>query len=605
MTVDREASPRYDVVVVGAGFSGLCAAIKLAEAGIDNYVVLEKAERVGGTWRDNDYPGAACDVMAQLYSFSFAPNAKWTKGYPGQAEILTYLEDVVRQYDLSPKIEFGVEVVDQRFDDGNDEWQLTTADGTTWRAGAVIAATGPLHIPKIPAIAGRNSFEGNQFHSSRWDHTVDLAGKSVAVIGTGASAVQIVPAIADKAGSVSVFQRTPHWVLPRLQRPITTAERVAYRVLPGSRKALRGAIYGSHELFIGAFMNPKYMGALRSAARLHLRTQIRDESLRAKLEPNYEIGCKRILISTDFYPALERDDVSLVTDAIDEIVPSGIRTADGDLHPADVIVYATGFKTTEQVVDQQLEGKDGVPIQQLWADGPEAYFGVAVHGLPNYFLTVGPNSGVGNQSIVFIIETQIELIVRCIRAMRDGEFTRVEVKSHVQADFNRDLQKKSAGTVWTAGGCDSWYLDQSGVNRAIWPGSTMSYRRQVRRIPLGDFDFSSLADREADDYYAGTAILVAANGAELRAEVRIIARYEPLANAIKWSGRVRPHPGLAQLHTEVSQPITLQIDGRDAVDAVLVDSDPWGGAHIIGRGRSPYPIDLEAQFVERAEQHHA
>lgn len=593
-----EPCRRYDVIVVGAGFSGLCAAIKLAEAGIDDYVVLEKAERVGGTWRDNDYPGAACDVMAQLYSFSFAPNPKWTKGYPGQAEILAYLEDVVTRYGLSAKIEFGVEVADQRFDDRNDEWLLATADGTNLRAGSVIAATGPLHIPKIPELAGRNTFEGNQFHSSRWDHTVDLAGKSVAVIGTGASAVQIVPAIADKAGSVSVFQRTPHWVLPRLQRPITAAERAAYRVLPGSRKALRGAIYGSHELFIGAFMNPKYMSALRSAARLHLRTQIRDEALRATLEPDYQIGCKRILISTDFYPALERDDVILVTEAIDEVLPDGIRTADGEVHRADVIVYATGFKTTEQLADQQLEGKAGAPIQQLWADGPEAYFGVAVHGLPNYFLTVGPNSGVGNQSVVFIIETQIELIVRCLRAMRDGEFTRVEVKPHIQAEFNRTLQAKSAGTVWTAGGCDSWYLDDAGVNRAIWPGSTISYRRQVRRIPLGDFDFSRREDREDDDYYAGPARLVAANGAELNAEVRLVARYEPLANTIKWSGRVRPHPGLAQLHTEVSQPITLQIDGRDAVDAILVDSDPWGGAHLIGRGRSPYPIDVETEFLK-------
>lgn len=601
MTSDVSTDPvKHDVIVIGAGFSGLCAAIKLAESGVDNLVVLEKAERVGGTWRDNDYPGAACDVMAQLYSFSFAPNTQWTKGYPGQSEILAYLEDVVERFDLQSKLRFGKEVVSQVFDDRHNEWLITCGDGTRWRAAVVIAAMGPLHIPKLPDFPHRDSFAGEHFHSSRWDHEIDLTGKSVAVVGTGASAVQIVPAIAQYVGSVSVFQRTPHWVLPRLQRPVTGLERALYRVVPGSRKAMRGAVYGSHELAIAAFLKPEYMSGLRSLARWHLNRQIHDRTLRAQLEPTYQLGCKRILMSSDYYPALERRNVTLVAERVDAIVPEGIRTTDGRVHPADVIVYATGFKTAEQFAAQRLVGKNGIPIQELWKDGPEAYFGLAVRGLPNYFLTVGPNSAVGNQSIVFIIETQMEMIVRCITAMRDGGYDRVEVKDHVQADFNRDLQVKSAGTVWTAGGCDSWYLDEDGTNRALWPASTLSFRRQLRRASLGDFCFSTSGDEDGDDHYAGPATIRAANGRELRVDVRLIARYEPVANAIKWAGRVCPHPDLAELHTEVGMPIELQVDGRTPVPARLADSDPWGGARIEGSGRSPYPIDVEGDLAGRS-----
>ncbi|MFX0578907.1 NAD(P)-binding domain-containing protein [Nocardia nepalensis] len=589
----------YDVAIIGAGFSGLCAAIKLTEAGITDFVILEKADRVGGTWRDNDYPGAACDVMAQLYSFSFAPNTEWTQGYPGQAEILAYLERIVDRFDLASHLRFGTEVLDQRFDDDQDEWQLTSGAGTMWRARAVIAATGPLHLPKTPMLPGAESFAGSQFHSSRWDHTIDLAGKSVAVIGTGASAVQIVPAIADRAGSVTVYQRTPHWVLPRLQRPITAAERAVYRVLPGTRGLVRGLIYASHEAMIGAFLNPKLMGALRRVARWHLRKQVADPLLRAKLEPDYQIGCKRILISSDYYRALQRANVSVVTEPIADVVADGIRTGGGSVHAADVIVYATGFLTTEKIAGEHLYGRGGVPIQQLWRDGVQAYYGVAAHGLPNYFLTVGPNSGLGNQSVVFVIETQIELIVRCLRTMAAGGYSRVEVKSHIQAEFNTVLQRKSVGTVWTAGGCDSWYLDAAGVNRAIWPGSTLSYRHQVRRVDMRDFDFSRDDERDDNEVYSGSAVLIDADGGETAVETRILAKYEPVANTIKWHGRVLPGPSLAHLHTQLNQPIRLQIAGRDPVDGVLVDADPWGGAQVVGWGRSPYPIDVEAAFSEK------
>ncbi|MFE3445307.1 NAD(P)-binding domain-containing protein [Nocardia sp. NPDC059180] len=590
-------SRRYDVIVIGAGFSGICAAIKLLEAGIDNLLIVEKADRVGGTWRDNDYPGAACDVMAHLYSLSFAPNPAWNHRFPPQDEILAYLEQVADRHGLTPHIRFGTEIVEQSFDDEQDEWLLVSGSGRQWRARAVIAGTGPLHVPKIPALAGADAFAGAQFHSARWDHGVDLEGKVVAVVGTGASAVQIVPAIVDTAGRVVVFQRTPHWVLPRPALPITRAERALFRLVPGSRVLARGAIYLAQEALIGAFLHPRLMSALRAVARRHLRRQVSEPDLRAALEPDYEIGCKRILISSDYYPALQRPDVSLVTSPITGIEPEGIRTDDGGLHEADAIVYATGFDVLDHVTEQRLRGRAGTPIQQVWRDGAKGYYGVAVHGLPNYFLIMGPNSGVGNQSIVFVIESQVELIVRCLHALFDGEYTRVEVKSHVQAEFNRELQRRSAGTVWTAGGCRSWYLDHAGVNRALWPTSTLSLRLRMRRIALGDFDFSTADDREDGETYTGSATLSTDDGTQITARVRLLARYEPVPDTVKWQGRVEPTPELARLHTQVNQAIRIQVPGRDAVDGVLVDTDPWGGAQLVGWGRSPYRIDVEAAVL--------
>ncbi|BBZ14417.1 FAD-dependent oxidoreductase [Mycobacterium branderi] len=590
-------TPEFDVIIVGAGFAGLGAAIKLREAGINNITVLEKAADVGGTWRENTYPGAACDVMSLMYSYSFAPNPNWTRGYACQPEILAYLRAVTDRYGLRRLIRFGVEVTSSVFDDDSDIWTVTARSAKKYTARVIIDATGPLHIPKIPKIAGAESFSGTQFHSSQWDHGVDIIGKSVAVIGTGASAAQIIPSIAEHASTLSVFQRTPHWVLPRPDRPITAAERAAYRRIPGLRKAVRAGIYFSHEALTGAFLNPRYMPAVRALAKAHLRRQVRDPQLRAVLTPDYEIGCKRMIIANDYYPALQRRNVSLVTDAIVEITPSGIRTANGALHQADIIVYATGFAVTNKAEHLTLVGRDGRTIQQVWAEGPEAYLGMAVYGFPNYFMIMGPNTGVGNQSVVFMIEAQVRYIVACIRALADRESTRVEVKSHVQAQFNRELQRRSDGTVWTAGGCDSWYLDGEGVNRAIWPATTMSYWRRTRRPDLADFDYSRIGEDEADADYSGPAVLVGDEGDELAVQVRLMAQYEPLANAVCWSGRVMPSAELRALHRRTNQPIRLQINGSQPVDALLLDADPWGGSHICGKGECPYPYPLEAELA--------
>ncbi|MGV9545227.1 NAD(P)-binding domain-containing protein [Nocardia beijingensis] len=592
------ATEHHDVVVIGAGFGGLCAAAKLREAGIDNFVVLEKADEVGGTWRENTYPGAACDVMSLMYSFSFAPNPGWTRGYARQPEILAYLRAFADDQDLRRSIVFGAEVVSQVFDDDTDTWTLRTGNGDTYVTRTVIAATGPLHIPNIPDLPGVERFAGSAFHSSRWDHEEDLAGKRVAVIGTGASAVQFVPEVAKQAAHLAVFQRTPNWVLPKLDRPVTALERAAYRAVPGLRRLLRAGIYLSHEAATAAFLDPKYMPVLRKVAQWHLDRQVPDPVLRARLQPQYEMGCKRIVMDNAYYPALQRDNVDLVTEGIREVTADAIITADGVAHPADVIIYGTGFKVIDKTANMDLVGRDKRTIQQVWADGVEAYLGVAASGVPNYFMLVGPNTGVGNQSIVFIIEAQVRYIVGLLLALRERECTRVEPKAHVQAQFNRELQRKSAGTVWTAGGCSSWYLDDKGVNRAIWPETTLSYWRRTRTPNLSDFEFTRLTDREDDDDYCGPAVLIDAEGNRHEVHVHVLAVYEPVENTVRWYGRVAPSEPLRALHTRNNLPVRLQIGDNEPVDGLLVDVDPWAGSRIHGRGAYPYPPALDTELEQ-------
>lgn len=588
-------SAQFEVLVIGSGFAGLGAAIKLAEAGIDDYAVLEKASDIGGTWRENTYPGAACDVMSLMYSFSFAPNPNWTRGYACQPEILDYLRRVTDDYRLRPKIRFDTEVISSAFDDDQDIWTVTARSGERFTARVVIDATGPLHIPKIPELPGAQAFSGAQFHSSQWDHGVDLTGKTVAVIGTGASGAQLIPAIAERAAAVTVFQRTPHWVLPRPDRPITAAERAAYRVVPGLRAAVRAGIYFSHEAITGAFLNPRYMPMVRAVAKAHLRRQVRDPQLRATLTPDYEIGCKRMIMSNDYYPALQRDNVSVVTAGIGEIAGDAIHTVDGGEHRAEVIVYATGFAVTDKVRYLHVTGRGGRDLAQTWADGPEAYLGVAVHGFPNYFALMGPNTGVGNQSVVFMIEAQVRYIIACIRGMADRSVTRVEVKSHVQAQFNRDLQRDSEGTVWTAGGCDSWYLDRNGANRVIWPASTLSYWRRTRRPDLADFDYGTAGDDESDGY-RGPATLIGDDGTEVAVQAQLIGSYEPLAGAVRWLGRVEPSDGVTALRHSAKQPARLRIGDGEPAEVQSLVANPWGDWHITGLGTFPYPHPMQAEL---------
>ncbi|MEU0545357.1 NAD(P)-binding domain-containing protein [Nocardia sp. NPDC005978] len=587
-------SPRYDVVIVGAGFAGLCAAIMLRRKNMHNFVILEKAGEVGGTWRENTYPDAACDVPSLMYSFSFAPNPRWTRGYATQPEILEYLRSVADRFDLRRDIRFGAEVVAETFDENSDTWTVTTADGVERTARAVIDGTGPLHIPNVPAIPGADAFAGSIFHSARWDHTADPTGRRVAVIGTGASAVQFTPHLAARAEHLTVFQRTPSWLLPKLDRPITAAERTAYRAIPGLRGMARAGVYFGHEALVGAFLRPRYMPMVRAVARAHLRRQIGDPVLRERLTPDYEIGCKRMVIDNRYYPALTRENVTVVTAPITGITETGVRTGDGVDHPADIIVYGTGFQVADKFHGRNLTGAGGRTVRQLWRDGPQAYLGLAAHGLPNYFLLVGPNSGVGNQSIVFMIEAQARYIAQLLTTMRDREATRVEVKAHVQQQFNRMLQHRSRGTVWTTGGCRSWYLDDEGVNRAIWPGSTLEYWRRTRMPRSGDFEFTRAEDREDEDEYHGPAFVSGPDGVEYPVRAHLLALYQPIGNTVHWSGRLDACANLARLHPVANRPVRLRVPGRDPVPATLTDGDPWGGSHITGHGAFPYahPLDV-------------
>jgi cation diffusion facilitator CzcD-associated flavoprotein CzcO len=479
--IDQTETLHPNVLIVGTGLAGVGMAIALLEAGERNILLLEKADDVGGTWRDNTYPGCACDVMSAMYSYSFAQYPGWTRRYAGQPEILDYIRRIVKEYELEPYIRFRSEAVSYEFDSPSDRWVVCTAAGDEYHPRFVVAAHGALHNPNIPEFEGRERFTGPVFHSARWDHSLDLTGKRVAVIGTGASAAQFVPAIAGTAAHIDVFQRTPHWVLPKPDRAVKDIERRLFALFPGLMKVYRNIAYWTHEVPVLGFFHPRLLFPLQWISLRNLRKQVPDPRLRAKLIPSYTIGCKRILLSSDFYPALTRPDVSLVTSGIEKLTESGVLTADGELYEADVIILGTGFSTADRCADEHIIGRDEITIQDAWRDGMQAYLGMTVHGFPNFFMIMGPNSGGGSQSILFVIESQVRYIVKCLRMLRKQGLSRMEVRADVQREFNHRLHSRLARSVWNSGGCHSWFLDHTGRNRQSWPGTGTSYRRAVRR----------------------------------------------------------------------------------------------------------------------------
>ncbi|WP_240772218.1 NAD(P)/FAD-dependent oxidoreductase [Nocardia sp. CS682] len=493
--MDQVSGQDPNVLIVGTGLAGVGMAIKLLEAGERNFVILEKADGVGGVWRENTYPGCGCDIMSMMYSYSFAPNTDWTRMYAPQPEILDYIRRVVKDYELEPYIRFQSEAVSYEFDATSDRWVVRTADGDEYRPRAVVAAHGALHVPNIPEFKGRDTFKGPVFHSAQWDHSVDLTGKRVAVIGTGSSGVQLVPQIADTAAHVEVFQRTPHWVLPKLDRPVSTLEQRLFKAFPGAMKIYRNAAFWLHEAPVAGYFHPRLNTLLKWMSLHQLKKQVPDPELRAKLTPSYTFGCKRILFSSDFYPALQRPDVSLITEGIEEFTEAGIRTADGALHEADVVVLGTGFATGNRCADEHIVGRDGLTIQQAWRDGMQAYYGMTVAGFPNFFMIMGPNSGGGAQSILFLIESQVRYIVKCLRMMEDRGSTRLEVRDEVQREFNTWLHGKLDKSVWVSGGCHSWFLDHTGRNRQSWPGTGTSYWRATREPKADAFELSGSGRR--------------------------------------------------------------------------------------------------------------
>jgi cation diffusion facilitator CzcD-associated flavoprotein CzcO len=521
-----------------------------------------------------------------MYSLSFAPNSRWTRMYARQTDILHYLRRTTNAHDLNGHLRFGREVVSSVFDDATDTWMLRTHGGENYRARVVIAAPGPLHVPSVPDFAGRNDFRGVSFHSAKWDHGFDPAGKRIAVIGTGASAVQFVPQLAKSAASLSVFQRTPHWVIPKLDRPITGVEHWLFRNLPGAQKAYRYGIYWSHEAAIVGFMNPRFMPALESVARAHLRRQVPDPTLRTRLTPDYTIGCKRIVVASDYYPALQRPNVELVTSGIERITESAIRTADGTEHQVDAIIYGTGFAISDRMADQHLVGSRGLTIQQAWRDGMEAYLGVAVHGFPNYFLIMGPNSGGGNQSIVFVIEAQVRYILQCLGLMERTGSSRIEVRHSTQRLFNERIHAKLAGSVWNSGGCNSWYLDESGKNRAAWPGSSVSYWRRMRNPVPSAFDLSSATGVE-DEVYDGLATIHIGDDHHAT-RVRLTGHLDPIDGRYHWQGMVFDVLGDDVPKGTLAVSLTI---GDRTTQARITERTPWGSYSIGGVGAPPFALD--------------
>jgi cation diffusion facilitator CzcD-associated flavoprotein CzcO len=469
------------VLIVGAGFAGLGMAIRLKQAGIDDFVVLEAADGVGGTWRANHYPGCACDVQSHLYSFSFEPWPRWTRDFAPQKEILEYLEHCTDRYGIRPHIRFGSRVSKGRFDERAGEWELSTTDGRTFRARVVVSGTGPLSRPQQPDIPGLSSFEGKTFHSARWDDTFPLAGKSVAVIGTGASAIQIVPAIAPEVGKLFVYQRTPPWVMPKPDGPIPAWKQRLFARSSVFQKAARARIYWTRELLaLGFVVEPRILGLAEGFGRSYLARKVADPALRARLTPTYRLGCKRVLPSNDYLPALQRDNVELVTDGIREVRPHGIVTKDGTERAVDAIVLATGFEAAEQVAPFEVRGRDGRELDEVWRDGAEAYLGTTISGFPNLFLLIGPNTGLGHSSMIFMIESQVAYVLDAIRTMRARGLKLVNLEPEAQKRYNARIQKRLEGTVWSSG-CMSWYLTRTGKNTTIWPGFTFEFRLKTRK----------------------------------------------------------------------------------------------------------------------------
>jgi cation diffusion facilitator CzcD-associated flavoprotein CzcO len=476
------------VAVIGSGFGGLGAAVRLRREGITDFVVLERADSVGGTWRDNSYPGCACDVPSHLYSFSFAPNPDWPRAFSGQEHIRAYLERVTDTFGLRPHLRFGAEVRQARWDAETSRWHLTTAAGDL-TADVVVSATGPLSDPKIPDIPGIEDFPGRVFHSARWDHDYDLKGKRVAMVGTGASAIQIVPAIQPEVASLTVVQRTPPWVMPRVDRGVSTAERWLHGKVPATAKARRGLLWLIREFQVGAFVrHPKLLKAAERVAAGHLRRSVKDPELRARLTPDYTIGCKRILLSNTYYPALAQPNTEVVTSALTEVRGSTIVTADGTEREVDAIVFGTGFHVTDMPIGDRVIGADGRTLAEHWKDGMAALRGCAVDGFPNLLFIIGPNTGLGNSSMILMIESSLNYVADFMRTLDATGAAALTARPEAVTAWNEEMQRRAARTVWNTGGCKSWYLDANGRNTTAWPGTTAEFRRATRQLQLSEYE---------------------------------------------------------------------------------------------------------------------
>jgi cation diffusion facilitator CzcD-associated flavoprotein CzcO len=479
--------PHARVAIVGAGFSGIGMAARLLRDGVEDFFILERADELGGTWRDNTYPGCQCDIPSALYSFSFAPNPEWTRMFALQPEIRDYLHRVADEHGVVPHIRFGHELLGAAWDGEAKRWRLETSQGRM-SADVLVGALGGLSEPSRPEIPGLDAFGGALFHSAEWDHDHDLGGERVAVIGTGASAVQLVPEIQPRVESLHLFQRTPVWVLPDADRPMSELERRLFRRLPAAQRGLRTLIYLFEEVTVlGTIFNRRILERFQRVAQWHLERQVPDPELRAKLTPAYTLGCKRITMSNTYFPALSQPNAAVVTEPIAEVVESGIKTADGELHELDTIILATGFRVLNNPGFAAIRGRDGRSLLETWDGSPRAYLGTTVPNFPNLFFIVGPNSAGGFNSIIFTSESHINYVAECLREMDRAGVATVEVRPDVFESFNRETEERLAESVWNAGGCASWYLDANGRNCVWWPDFMWRLWQRTRRFDRGSY----------------------------------------------------------------------------------------------------------------------
>ncbi len=477
----------YQTIIVGSGFAGICMAIKLKEAGLHDFVLLEKANEVGGTWRDNTYPGAACDVKSHLYSFSFEPKHDWSRVFSRQKEILDYTKHCLNKYGIEKHLLLNWELASASFNDQTNLWQVNSKSGEQFTCNFFVMGTGALHIPSLPKIKGMDSFEGKIFHSSRWDHQYDLKGKKVAVIGTGASAIQFVPEVVPQAKQLFLFQRTAPWILPKRDAEIGAFRKHLFKYLPFTQALYRSFIYWMAELTaVGFVSNKRLMKFAESHSLRHLKKIVKDETLRNKLTPNFTFGCKRVLMTNNYYQSLIQSNVEVITDNIAAIGNNFIQTSNGDKHEVDCIICGTGFYVTNNFQFLNIAGANGTALNEVWKTGPEAYLGITISGFPNLFLLAGPNTGIGHTSMIYMIEAQVQYSVDAIKKVWSKKAQAIHVKAEVQDSFNRAVDKQTEQTVW-ASGCSSWYLDEKGRNAAIWPDFTFKYKQQTLQLNEADY----------------------------------------------------------------------------------------------------------------------
>ncbi|MDA2814337.1 NAD(P)/FAD-dependent oxidoreductase [Nocardiopsis sp. RSe5-2] len=498
MTENETTAPHYRVAVIGSGFSGIGMAARLKRAGLTSLVLLERAHDVGGTWRDNTFPGAACDVPSHLYSLSFRLNPGWSRTFSGQEEIQAYLQRVAEEEDVYRHVRFGFGVSGTYWEPAANRWRIESEDGRTVTAQFLISACGALADPSVPDIPGLADFQGTVFHSARWDHSHDLSGRSVAVIGTGASAIQFVPQIQPKVGRLDLYQRTPPWVIPKHDRDVTRLERWLFHNVPGAQQVFRKNIYWGRETYVLGFVKyPALMKGVAALAKAHLKRQVKDPELRAKLVPDFVPGCKRLLLSNDYYPSLDKPNVEVVTDGIKEIREKSVLAADGTEREVDTIIFGTGFHVTDMPAAKMVHDAEGRSIWDRWGDDLESLKGTTVSGYPNLFILAGPNTGPGHTSHVFFLEAQMRYVMSALRFAARNRVDRLEALPEAQTAYSARMQHKTRDSVWVTGGCDSWYLNSKGRNVTLWPGFSFEYALQTLRFDPHNYRIRKEVPRSA------------------------------------------------------------------------------------------------------------